>query len=118
MSDKTVETKTRNHAAHCDIYEDTGRVVLTLEMPGVVKDSLDIKVEDDYLIVHGRRTNHEPQGKYIVKEIKTGDYHNEFSLDDTIDRNKIEAVVKNGVVTVTLGIKESEKPRKIQVIAK
>ena len=39
-------------------------------------------------------------------------------LDDTIDRSKIDASIRNGVVTVTLGLKEAEKPRKINVIAK
>jgi HSP20 family protein len=118
MSDKSIETKTRTYTAHCDIYEDSGKMVLSMEMPGVSKDMLDVKVDGDHLIIHGKRAVDGSGGNYIIREIKPGEYHNDFSLDDTIDRNKIEAMVKNGIVTVSLGIKESEKPRKIQVIAK
>jgi HSP20 family protein len=70
------------------------------------------------MLIRGKRTGNGAEGKYILREIKSGDYYNDFSLDDTIDRNKIEASVKNGLVTITLGIKESEKPRKITVTAK
>ncbi len=118
MSEKTIETKPKTYKASCDIYEDSGKVVLSLEMPGVTKDSLDIKVDGDHLVVHGKRSNGAKGGDYLIREIRAGDYYNDYSLDDTIDRNKIEASVKNGMVTLTLGIKESEKPRKIQVTAR
>jgi HSP20 family protein len=117
MAEKTIETRPRTYAAHCDIFEDAGKVMLSMEMPGVTKDTIDIKVDGDHLIIHGKRATTEPSGDYIIREIKSGDYHNDFSLDDTIDRNKIDAAVNNGIVTVTLGIKESEKPRKITVTA-
>jgi len=118
MSDKAIETKPRTYKANCDIYEDSGKVVLSMEMPGITKDTLDIKVDNDHLVIHGKRAQNGAAGNYIIREIRTGDYHNDFSLDDTIDRNKIEASVKNGIITVTLGIKESEKPRKITVTGK
>ena len=38
-----------------------------------------------------------------------------FTLDDTIDRNKVDAKLESGVLIVTLHLKEAEKPRKIQV---
>ena len=105
--------------ACCDVFDDSGKVYINLEMPGVSKENLSVKVEGDRLIIHGARKSSEGNdGKYIVREIREGDYHHEFTLDDTIDRNKIEASLKNGIALITLGVKESEKPRKISIDVK
>jgi HSP20 family protein len=115
---RKTEVKRRSTPAKCDIYEEGGRVVLSLEMPGVNKDNLDIRIDADKLIIDGRRAEAPADAAYLVREIRDCDFHHEFTIDDTIDRNKIDAVIKNGVVTLTLVIKESEKPKKIAVIAK
>lgn len=114
---KDLQTKRRTFPAACDIYEDNGKVICKMEMPGVDKNMLDIKVDGDRLIVNGKKITEQTKGEYLVREIRDGDYYHEFTIDDTIDRNKVDAVIKNGVVTLTLGVKESEKPRKINVIA-
>ena len=117
--ENTKELETRKTiTAACDIYHDKESVILTLEMPGVSKENLDIKVDGDLLIIHGKREMNPVNGEYRIKEIRDCDFHQEYTIDDTIDRNKIDAVIKNGIVTLTLGIKESEKPRKIEVVAK
>jgi len=119
MTDKKeMEAKRRVVPAACDICEDKEHIICRLEMPGVAKSNLEIKVDGDRLIVHGSKAAREVKGEYLIREIRDGDYHHEFTLDDTVDRNKIDAAVKNGVVVVTLGIKESEKPRKIAIMAK
>ncbi|MBN2617596.1 MAG: Hsp20/alpha crystallin family protein [Spirochaetales bacterium] len=104
--------------ANHDIYVDKEKVELTLEMPGINKDNLDIKIDKDTLIIDAKRGIKEATGEYRIREIDDRDYHHEFTIDDTIDRDKVDAVANNGVVTITLGIKESKKPRKIEVIGK
>lgn len=101
--------------AYCDIYADKESVELTLEMPGVSKDNLDIKIDEGTLIIDASRNLEESEGVFRVREIDRRDYHHEFTIDDTINREKVSAVAKNGIVTVTLGVKESVKPRKIEV---
>jgi len=119
MADKKqLETKRKMVPAVCDIYDDKEKVVCKMEMPGVSKEGLDIKVDGDRLVINGVKTLSRVKGEYLIREIRDGDYHHEFTIDDTVDRNKIDATVKNGVVTLTLGIKEAEKPRKINVVAK
>jgi len=115
---KALEGKRRIYPAACDIYEENGKVICKLEMPGVSKEALDIKVDGGRLIIDGRKTTEQPKGEYRLHEIRDGDFHHEFTIDDTIDRNKIDAVIRNGVVTLTLYIKEAEKPRKINVVTK
>lgn len=112
------EVMEKSYAPSSDIYQDNGKVVLVMEMPGVTGENLDIRVDGDRLLINGKKTVTPPQGEYKVREIREGNYHHEFTIDDTIDRGKIEANIKNGVVTVTLGIKEAEKPRKINIAIK
>jgi HSP20 family protein len=115
---KEIESKRRTFPAVCDIYQNETSVVLSMEMPGVKREDLDISVDNDRLLIHGRKRFANPEGEYRIREIRDGDYYHEFTIDSTIDRNKIDAAIKNGVVTLTLGIKESEKPRKITISVK
>jgi len=113
------KTKRRRYPACCDIYEEKGNVVLKMEMPGVSRENLDIKVDGDVLVIYGKKNvPHNDKSGYIIREIAEGDYYHEYSIDDTIDRNKINASLEKGVLTLTLSIKESEKPRKINVVSK
>jgi HSP20 family protein len=107
----------KSFPAPCDIIHDSDSVVLFLEMPGVTKENLDIRVDKDLLIIDGRKENIDIEGSYLIHEIKSGDFHQEYTIDDTIDRNNINAVIKNGIITLSLGVKESEKPKKIKVIS-
>lgn len=117
MAKKKIDEK-RLLPVHSDIYKEGDNVILEMEMPGVSKDGLEIKVDGDHLFVEGRKDLKKIEGGYRIHEIRDGNYHQVFTLDETIDRNKIDAGIKNGVVTITLGMKESEKPRRIEVVAK
>ncbi|QEN04362.1 Hsp20/alpha crystallin family protein [Thiospirochaeta perfilievii] len=115
MKDKKELDTRKTMAAFCNIYHDENSIIMSLEMPGVTKENLDIKVDKDLLIIHGKRDLYPEDGEYLVKEIKDYDYHQEYTIDNTIDRENIDATIKNGVVTLTLGIKESAKPRTIKI---
>jgi len=112
---KMTESKRRIFPARSDIYQEDGAVVLSMEMPGVTKENLSIRVDNDRLIIDGRKFMPPVKGEYRLREIRDGDYHLEYTIDDTIDRDKIDATARNGIVTLKLGIKESQKPRKITV---
>lgn len=112
---KEIENKKVSFPACTDILHDEDSVVLTMEMPGVSKDNLDIKVDKDQLIINGKRNVESGVGEYRIREIRPGDFHQEYTIDDTIDRERIEAAINNGLVTLTLGLKESERPRQISI---
>jgi HSP20 family protein len=118
MKDKKELDTRKTIPAVCDIFHNEESVVMILEMPGVTKESLEIKVDKDLLIINGKRTKYPVNGEYLVKEIEDCDYHQEYTIDNTINRDNINAAIKNGLVTLTLGIKESEKPRTIEITAK
>jgi HSP20 family protein len=95
--------------------EEAGVVTLKLEMPGVGKDRLDIDVDGNELQITGKREAGGGEGTYLMRERPSGTFRQVYTLDDTIDRNKIEASLEGGVLTLTLHRRESEKPRKITI---
>lgn len=101
--------------ARSAVYQQDGKVVLALEMPGMSREDVSITVENDELHVQGRRRRSESDGRYVVRERTNGDYFQVFTLDDTIDQDKIEAQMQRGVLTLTLEQKEESKPRQIAV---
>ena len=104
--------------ARYDIRRDEDRILMRLEVPGVNKKGLEINLNGDKLIIDARRTVDQEQGRYLIREIRPGDYHMEFSIDETVDRNSVEASLENGVLCLSLGLSEAVKPRKIEVVAR
>jgi len=120
MSDRQVTTKENRRQIRplSSMCEENGVITLCLEMPGVAKDGLELEVEGNELRIHGRRAPAASSSRYVVRERVDGDYREVYTIDDTVDRGKIEAVMNGGVLTVTLHLREAEKPRKIQITAR
>jgi len=98
-----------------NICEEEGKVVLRVEMPGVAKQSVELKVENNELNIIGRRQAPAAEQSYILKERRDGDFYQSYTLDNTIDQGNIEAALDKGVLTVTLHLKEEVKPRQISI---
>lgn len=101
-----------------DIYEDGEAVILLADMPGVNEDSVDITLEKNILSIKGF-VNHEGEEGYglAYNEYNVGDYERTFALSDEVDRNQIEAAMKDGVLKLTLPKAEMARTRKIAVKA-
>jgi HSP20 family protein len=109
-------TNRRTVPASCDILENNSKIMLKIEMPGVGKENLDIKIDGNLLKIYGKKVpDIQENGRYLVHEIRDADYYQEYAIDETIDRNKIEASLEQGILTLILSVKESEKPRKIDI---
>lgn len=115
MKEKQLENKRKLIKPLYQVAEDKGKVVVRLEMPGVKKDNLEIKIENNELKILGKRENSGKENSYLLKERNGGDFEQVFTLDNTIDQDKIDAQLVNGVLTISLSLKESEKPRIIKV---
>lgn len=99
-----------------DIYENDDHISLVADMPGVDKESVDITLENNILMVEGRVNQDPPEGYELsYSEYQVGDYQRSFRISDAIDRDKIVAKVKDGVLYVTLPKAEPAKARKIKV---
>ena len=99
-----------------DIYEADNDLTVILEMPGVEKNNVDIRVEDGVLSVEGRLDLAKYQGlQPLYTEYNIGHYARTFRLSSKIDQNKIAAEMKDGVLALKLPKVEEAKPRTIQV---
>jgi HSP20 family protein len=98
-----------------DICEDHDAVVLRLEMPGVSKDGIEVNVNGDVLTIYGRRQFYAEDVSYLVRERHDADYRATYTLDERVDRSKVDARMENGILTIRMHLKEEVKPRKIDV---
>ena len=99
-----------------DIYETNDALNVVLEMPGVDKNSVDIRVEDGVLKIEGRLEFSKYQGlQPLYTEYNVGHYSRSFRLSSKIDQNKIAAELNEGVLSLVLPKVEETKPRTIQV---
>ena len=119
---REVETKeestipARVFLPNADIYETPNELEVVLEMPGIEKGNVDIKVEDDVLHVEGRLDLSKYGGlQPLYTEYNVGHYARSFQLSSKIDQNKIAAEMKDGVLSLTLPKVEEAKPRTIRI---
>jgi HSP20 family protein len=106
----------RTFVPTADIYEDRDSLKIVLEMPGVEKSNVDIRVEEGVLFVEGRLDLAKYRGlQPLYTEYNIGNYARSFRLSNAIDRDKIGAELKDGVLSLTLPKAEKAKPRTIQV---
>ncbi|MDD2276550.1 MAG: Hsp20/alpha crystallin family protein [Smithellaceae bacterium] len=101
-----------------DIYENKDSLFLLADMPGVDENTVDIELEKNVLTITGRVENgHVKDAAMMYSEYEIGDYERVFTLSDRIDRDKIVATVKNGVLRLELPKAEEVKPKKIAIKA-
>ena len=99
-----------------DIYEAEHDLTIILEMPGVEKRNVDIRVEEGVLSVEGRLDLTKYRGlQPLYTEYNIGNYARSFRLSSKIDQNKIAAEMKDGVLSLKLSKIEEAKPRSIQI---
>jgi len=86
-----------------DIFEANDRVVLTADMPGVSADRVDITLERNVLTISGEVGADAPENLPLVyREYDVGRFVRSFTLSSEVDRDGIEARMRNGVLTLTL----------------
>lgn len=112
-------TKTeRQFLPAVDIFETDDAVTVLAEMPGVDKGGVDINLEDDVLTLKGKREGDAGKDEVVLlKEYESGSYLRRFTVSEAIDRDKIEATMQDGMLTLKLPKVAPAKPRKIEVKA-
>jgi len=100
-----------------DIYETQDALTVILEMPGVEKGNVNVRVEDGLLQVEGRLNLAKYQGlQPLYTEYNVGHYARSFQLSSKIDQAKIAAALNDGVLSLTLPKVEEAKSRVINII--
>ena len=100
-----------------DLTESDDEFRLTAEFPGMSVDDIDVEVEEGDLILRGKKEmSGEREGEnYHVTERSYGEFYRRFSLPSSVDAEKIEAEMKDGVLKVRMPKSEKEAGRKIEI---
>jgi HSP20 family protein len=110
---RTSETLLR---APVDIFEDSESLVLTADMPGVSKDHLNVRVEGDTLLLEGDVLFDLPEkAEAVYADVRSTAYRRSFVLSRELDTEKIQANLKDGVLSVRIPKRAAVRPRKIEV---
>jgi HSP20 family protein len=101
-----------------DIYEtDSHTLVLKVELPDVAREDIDLRVDNNTLTITGQKQRDKDvkEEQYHRLERTFGAFSRSFTLPPTVDAGKIGAEFKNGVLSVSLPLRDEAKPRQIQV---
>jgi HSP20 family protein len=99
-----------------DIFETPDELVVLADMPGVPADAVDIHLEGDELTIDGRVNADGYEGlKPLHVEYGIGGYYRRFTVGEAVDRERINAQLRNGVLAVRLPKAEAARPRRIDV---
>ncbi|MCK9363942.1 MAG: Hsp20/alpha crystallin family protein [Syntrophales bacterium] len=108
----------RVYVPKVDIIDTKESVILYADMPGVDEGSVDVTIDKNVLNISGVVKPPEFEGRSIAyAEYDTGDYDRSFTISDDIDREKVEALVKNGVLRLVLHKAPEAAVKKITVRA-
>ena len=101
-------------APFVDIYENEDEILLHADMPGVLKEDVSVNVDNGKLAISGiRRLT--ADGAVNWTEFGDVEYQRTFSVPQAIDVVKVNAELKDGVLTLHLPKSESAKPRRIEI---
>jgi len=100
-----------------DIYEDEHSIQLKLEVPGIEKEDLDVKVENNVLTVGGERKfeKEEKEENFRRVERRYGSFVRSFTLPNTVNTEDVTADYSSGVLKIRLGKRAEAKPKPIKV---
>jgi HSP20 family protein len=129
MAEKTIATPeiqqkapmaegTRTHERYitppADIYETPEGLVVMADLPGVTRENLEVRVENNLLTIRGHSRHIAPEAP-VYREYELVHFFRQFELTEKIDAAKITAELKHGVLLLHLPKAAEAEPRKIEV---
>jgi HSP20 family molecular chaperone IbpA len=101
-----------------NISENNEGITLTADLPGVSKERLHVHVEANNLLIEGNASFDVPEGTQVLHaDVRSPTYRRRFVLSRELDTEKVEASLKDGVLTVRIPKRAELRPRRIEVQA-
>ena len=114
QQEKTIPA--RFYMPSTDIFETGDALKVVMEVPGVPKDALDVKIENDVLSVEARIETANYNGlEPVYTEYSVGHFARSFTLPEQVDQHNITALLEDGVLTLTLNKRPETKPRRVAI---
>jgi len=100
-----------------DIYEDKEEIVCMVELPGMDSKDVEIRLEDSTLTIQGERklTWEDKRENYVRVESNYGSFSRSFTIPSTIDKDRVRAEFKNGVLEIHLPKRSEAKGKTIPI---
>lgn len=100
-----------------DIYETAKEFVLTIEIPGLEQEQIDLQIQGNVLVVRGQRNPCAELSNQVYYRLErpSGSFERRFNLPEAVDADKIRAKLNEGVLAVTLPKKQRRPPFKVEV---
>ena len=100
-----------------NVLNGSDDLIVQCEVAGVSKDDLDISITGDTLVIRGRNlpSADEQNVRFQRRERGSGDFSRTIVLPDKVDTDRVEANLKDGILTIRLSKTEAAKPRQIRV---
>jgi HSP20 family protein len=99
-----------------DIFEDEDSLVVQADLPGIAPEGLDVRVEQRVLTITAH-AEPPPSGTPLHREYELTNFFRQFQLPEEVDTARIQAELKQGVLTLRLPRAPKEQPRRIEVRA-
>ncbi len=100
-----------------DVEETADALQITVEVPGLEKDAVDVSLEDGQLTISGEKkeTSERDEANYHVRERRYGRFQRTLTLPSSVDTTKADARYENGLLVITLPKSDEVKPRRLEV---
>ena len=99
-----------------NVRDEDEAYVLTALIPGVKADDLNIQVLEDVVRIEGKLS--EDENEYLLQELPSGSFRRELRLPSSLEADKVEAKITDGILTLRLPKAESARPKTIKVAVK
>ena len=116
-SDQSESLASGNFIPPVDIFEDAQGIELKLEIPGIREEDLDIRIENQVLMVRGERKfeAEKKEENYHRIERRFGSFVRSFTLPQSVDTDAVQATCEAGVLTLKIAKKAEAKPRQVKI---
>ncbi len=111
----TITTREQYVTPRVNVLEDSEAVTIEADFPGVANGDAEVELRDGHLILKGERKSNGASGRYRIHERKSAGFYRAFALGDAIDTEKVDAKMRDGVLTVTLQKADHLKPKTISI---
>ena len=99
-----------------DIHDGPDGLTLEADLPGAMDSNLHIQLEDNVLSLYAKLHSPAPESARLLhQEYPVGDFHRSFILSDEVDRERITAELKNGVLRIFLPKADRARARRIEI---
>ena len=100
-----------------DVYEEGDNIIVKAEVPGVKKEDISVSLNGDILTISGKSEEEKEVKKenFYRKEIRSGTFSRSITLPAQIDKDKVKASYKDGVLQLTLPKSPEEKKKEVKI---